>query len=101
MCFGNEAHDPSGPSGHLPTQDVGRKESPRPQRPHRIAAPEEVEEGALRRAALRLRVGIALDQTGVIAGGLQTFGMGAEVGQPHVRPAALPHAQKLAGARAA
>ena len=73
--------------------------SARPQRPHRVVAAEEVEQGAQRRAALRLQVGIAVDdQPRVVAGGLQQLGMGGEVGQPHVGQAALARAQKLAGA---
>ena len=71
----------------------------RPQRPHRVVAAEEVEQGAQRRAALGLQVGIAIDhQPRVVAGGLQQLGMGGEVGQPHVGQAALARAQKLAGA---
>ncbi len=48
----------------------------RPQRPYRIVAPEQVEQGAWRRTALGPQIRVAFDhQPGVVAGGLQQFGM--------------------------
>ena len=66
---------------------------------HGVVAPEQVEQGAQRRAPLGLQLGIALDdQAGVVARRLQQLAVGREVGQPHVGQAALPGAQQLAGA---
>ena len=67
--------------------------SPRAQRPDRVVAAEEVEQGAQRRAALGLQVGVASDhQPGIVAGGFEQLVMDREVGQPHVGQAALASA---------
>jgi hypothetical protein len=63
------------------------------QGPHCVVTPEQIEQGPERPATLRLQVGIALDhKAGVVAGGLQQFAMGREVGKAHVGQAALPGA---------
>src|SRR6185437_13414081 len=70
-----------------------------PQRPDRVVAAEEVEQGAQRLAAIRLQLGVAVDdQAGVVLRGLQQLAMGGEVGQAHVGHAALACAEQLAGA---
>src|SRR6185437_1484073 len=56
-----------------------------PQRPDRVVAAEEVEQGAQRLAAIRLQLGVAVDdQAGVVLRGLQQLGRVTQIGKAHI-----------------